>query len=49
MRVQAVKGVLVFLLITSAKYDLCPRCIIVCYAAQIKTADSKEAIDPVIP
>lgn len=49
MCIKAVEGVLVFLLIDFTKYNLCPRCIIVCYAMQIKTADTEEAIDPVIP
>jgi hypothetical protein len=49
MCVQAIEGSLVFLLISSAKYDLCPRCIKVCYAAKIEATYTKEAIDPVIP
>lgn len=36
MCVQAIECSLVFLLISSAKYDLCPRCIKVCYAAKIE-------------
>jgi hypothetical protein len=49
VRVQAIEGVLVFLLITSTKYDLHPRCIIICYATQVKPANTEEAIDPIIP
>ena len=48
MCVQAIECSLVFLLISSAKYDLCPRCIKVCYAAKIEATYTKEAIDPVI-
>ena len=49
MCVQAIERILVFLLIPSAKYNLCPRYIKVCYAAKVESTYTKEAIDPVIP
>ena len=49
MCVQAIECSIVFLLISSVKYDLCPRYIKVCYAAKIEATYTKEAIDPVIP
>ena len=44
MRVKTVESILVFLLIASAKYDLCPRCIKVCYAAKVESTYTKEAL-----